>query len=249
MKCPKCGSENVHFVTETNSQGFSLGSGCCGAILLGPLGLVCVLCVLGSTTYYFCICNNCVNKLTNSDFIEHQRLEDRSKSEQQKKENRAEAERQKREIQIEAWQSLLKECPFEINELDLALKEAEINSKNAREAYSKIEATIKPLKIYRNFSAALLVIFILGIISLLIGWLGSIAFLSKLGKISLIVAILAILVCSMWLDEKLFKKYATEELKAERKKREDIEAQEQLIRKYIEAKNELAKNGPSENDK
>jgi tellurium resistance protein TerD len=37
LTCPKCGSTNVY----VNKKGYSAGSGCCGAILLGPLGLLC----------------------------------------------------------------------------------------------------------------------------------------------------------------------------------------------------------------
>ena len=36
-KCPKCGSTNIHI----DRQGYDYGGGCCGAICLGPLGLLC----------------------------------------------------------------------------------------------------------------------------------------------------------------------------------------------------------------
>ena len=35
--CPKCGSKNV-FVSK---KGFDAGGACCGAMLLGPFGLLC----------------------------------------------------------------------------------------------------------------------------------------------------------------------------------------------------------------
>lgn len=35
--CPKCGSTNI-FISK---KGYNAKSGCCGAILLGPLGLLC----------------------------------------------------------------------------------------------------------------------------------------------------------------------------------------------------------------
>lgn len=35
--CPKCGSKNIHI----GKKGYSAGGGCCGAILLGPIGLLC----------------------------------------------------------------------------------------------------------------------------------------------------------------------------------------------------------------
>lgn len=37
LTCPKCGSNNI-FVAK---KGYSAGNGCCGAILLGPIGLLC----------------------------------------------------------------------------------------------------------------------------------------------------------------------------------------------------------------
>lgn len=61
MKCPKCGNtENLQAVTETSSTGkdFSVGKGCCGAILFGPIGILCGACGKGkrinSTTYWLC---------------------------------------------------------------------------------------------------------------------------------------------------------------------------------------------------
>lgn len=35
--CPKCGSKNIHI----GKRGYDAGGACCGAILLGPLGLLC----------------------------------------------------------------------------------------------------------------------------------------------------------------------------------------------------------------
>ena len=66
MKCPKCGSENVHVSIEITKQGFSGGKGCCGAILLGPLGLLCGLCgknKIKSEEKYW-LCNNCGAQFT-----------------------------------------------------------------------------------------------------------------------------------------------------------------------------------------
>ena len=66
MQCPKCGSTNLQSTTETNSTGkdFSASKGCCGAILLGPIGILCGACGKGrkitSTTYW--LCSECGNK-------------------------------------------------------------------------------------------------------------------------------------------------------------------------------------------
>lgn len=37
IKCPKCGSVNIH----VDKRGFRASDACCGAILCGPLGLLC----------------------------------------------------------------------------------------------------------------------------------------------------------------------------------------------------------------
>lgn len=37
LHCPVCGSPQVH----AGKKGYDAGSGCCGAILIGPLGLLC----------------------------------------------------------------------------------------------------------------------------------------------------------------------------------------------------------------
>ena len=39
--CPRCGSDNVHFITVQTSQNFDKGDACCGYLLCGPLGLLC----------------------------------------------------------------------------------------------------------------------------------------------------------------------------------------------------------------
>lgn len=42
VKCPKCGSNNIAFVT-TQGSGVDGSNACCGYILFGPLGLLCGL--------------------------------------------------------------------------------------------------------------------------------------------------------------------------------------------------------------
>jgi tellurium resistance protein TerD len=36
-KCPRCGSSSIH----AGKKGFSGSKACCGALLVGPLGLLC----------------------------------------------------------------------------------------------------------------------------------------------------------------------------------------------------------------
>jgi len=48
-KCPKCGSAQLEVITEHKTQGVSGSQGCCGAICLGPIGLLCSLCGAGKS--------------------------------------------------------------------------------------------------------------------------------------------------------------------------------------------------------
>ena len=60
MKCPKCGSEHVQFMTSTETTGVSGLDSCCGFLLLGPGGLLCGLCGAGqSTTSEYWVCHHC----------------------------------------------------------------------------------------------------------------------------------------------------------------------------------------------
>lgn len=38
VRCPKCGSKQVEFVTYQSSQNFSKSNACCGVLLCGPIG-------------------------------------------------------------------------------------------------------------------------------------------------------------------------------------------------------------------
>lgn len=66
MKCPKCGENNSQIINEVTSTGkdFSASKGCCGAILLGPIGILCGACGKGRQTqnHQYWICNNCGKK-------------------------------------------------------------------------------------------------------------------------------------------------------------------------------------------
>lgn len=69
MKCVRCGSENCTIINEVNTTGkdFSVSKGCCGAILLGPIGILCGACGKGKqmTNTQYWVCNNCGNKWRN----------------------------------------------------------------------------------------------------------------------------------------------------------------------------------------
>lgn len=66
MKCPSCGGNDCQLTTETKTTGkdFSASKGCCGAILLGPIGVLCGLCGEGKQTNStsFWVCSNCGKK-------------------------------------------------------------------------------------------------------------------------------------------------------------------------------------------
>lgn len=79
MICPKCGSENVQFSTNTSGGGYKAGSGCCGYMILGPLGLLCGACGSGSTTTEFWICNQCGHRFDNFDAKEALKIAEKCK--------------------------------------------------------------------------------------------------------------------------------------------------------------------------
>lgn len=73
MKCPKCGSEHVQFVTSTETTGISGLDSCCGFLLMGPIGLLCGLCGSGySTTSEYWVCHECGAKFQARDVQEAQ---------------------------------------------------------------------------------------------------------------------------------------------------------------------------------
>lgn len=43
VRCPYCGSKNVHFITKESGSELSASNACCGYMLLGPIGLLCGL--------------------------------------------------------------------------------------------------------------------------------------------------------------------------------------------------------------
>lgn len=41
IRCPRCGSTNIHFVTKDTGSGIDKSDACCGYLLFGPIGLLC----------------------------------------------------------------------------------------------------------------------------------------------------------------------------------------------------------------
>lgn len=67
MICPKCGSEKTQFATNTSGGGYSAGNGCCGYMILGPIGLLCGACGSRTETEEFWVCNNCGNRFSDNE--------------------------------------------------------------------------------------------------------------------------------------------------------------------------------------
>ena len=73
--CPKCHSYDLDTTSETETKisggGYGFGSGCCGWILLGPIGLLCGFCgrsvKSSSTTREFWKCKSCGHKFRDPD--------------------------------------------------------------------------------------------------------------------------------------------------------------------------------------
>lgn len=67
IKCPKCGSDKISLVSDTQRKGFSTRNACCGYILLGPLGFLCGSIGSNKTkkTEYW-VCGGCGNHFQSS---------------------------------------------------------------------------------------------------------------------------------------------------------------------------------------
>lgn len=75
MKCPKCGHTNCHYVSNTIStaKGFDACNAICGAICLGPIGILCGTCGTGSVktkVNEYWICDDCGAKFHAEDVKE-----------------------------------------------------------------------------------------------------------------------------------------------------------------------------------
>ena len=68
MKCPRCQSERTHFVTSTISNGPSFSKGCCGALIFGPMGMLCSLCGTGYEISEYWVCDSCGHTFHAGDY-------------------------------------------------------------------------------------------------------------------------------------------------------------------------------------
>ena len=67
MRCPSCQSENCNIIeeTETKMKGYGIFKGCCGYLILGPIGWLCGLCGMGegrTSRKAYWVCNHCGRK-------------------------------------------------------------------------------------------------------------------------------------------------------------------------------------------
>ena len=85
--CPDCGNRDLQVTTETRTQttgsDFSVGKGCLGYLLFGPLGILCGACGQGkqttttNTTYW--VCPKCGKKFRNPEDMRRE-LENQKKT-------------------------------------------------------------------------------------------------------------------------------------------------------------------------
>jgi len=61
-KCPKCASTNIQLYSDRDKKSFGVGTGLCGGILLGPVGLLCGFCGNKDKSKTGRMCINCGNK-------------------------------------------------------------------------------------------------------------------------------------------------------------------------------------------
>lgn len=62
MHCPNCGSKNVQYSQSNSGGGYGMCEGCCGFMMLGPLGLLCG--TKTTSTEKFWICSDCGSKIS-----------------------------------------------------------------------------------------------------------------------------------------------------------------------------------------
>lgn len=71
MRCPRCGSENISSIVNTNThtKGFDGGDACCGYLLFGWPGILCGLCNTGDTTTTIFCYDEFIKSSNNNGFL------------------------------------------------------------------------------------------------------------------------------------------------------------------------------------
>ncbi|MGN0696553.1 MAG: zinc-ribbon domain-containing protein [Oscillospiraceae bacterium] len=67
IRCPKCGSDNIQYVYETDKKGFSAEKGCCG-LIFSPFGWLCGFCGANKKEITeFWVCKKCGARFDKND--------------------------------------------------------------------------------------------------------------------------------------------------------------------------------------
>lgn len=154
MKCPNCGSEHSHYITNTTTQGPSFSKGCCGWIIFGPIGVLCSLCGTGSETEEYWICDSCGTKFQSGAY--ENELKNRSDRVTELKK------------EIESLDEALKDRPENLSDLlrgaDFKRKEAEENYKNYNKEFINSSDILKRANTVRKIlNGAALSLFLIGV--------------------------------------------------------------------------------------
>lgn len=225
LKCPRCGSTNLHFTTVTENKFFSGTSACCGAVCLGPIGILCGLCGAGSETTNFWVCYDCGNEFFASEYqaVVNKKLRQDKQMAKKAAEHAA---------QVITWKALLDSCPYDSEQIEKIYLDTSDKAEKAAAHYQEC------YKREKNSNSQWRLISIGKIIGILLILLGLLALLLGAGFLRSIVIVLAgfVLIFVMYsADEMMFEKYASEELKNARDEKTSGEEEKKEIEKYKEA--------------
>ena len=85
MKCPKCGCEQSQFISNTSGGNFSAGKGCCGYVILGPIGILCGACGNKETKEEFWICTSCGHRFEQYEAEYSMQMKEKQEEKQKKR--------------------------------------------------------------------------------------------------------------------------------------------------------------------
>lgn len=217
IKCPKCGSDKISLVSDTQKKGFSSGNACCGYMLLGPLGFLCGAVGANKTkTTEYWVCGGCGNHFQSSA-------------------GNSEKER------IKGQAMLLSNTPDDVTDNAEELfsrSSAELGriKDKYKETFKEEYLHNKNLKIYAIVSLAAVIIFlVLAVLLYLVFDASSVI------SIILLVAAITVGIVSVALKSKIEQKYASEsfiQLKSDVKEATEINNK---LKAITEAKANLAK--------
>lgn len=237
LKCPKCGSTRLQFVTKVKTKGVSVSDACCGYIILGPLGLLCGLCGAGSSdTEEGWVCQNCGVRFTTKDAQNAVKAEQLAEKANQQREQNEAKKQQEKETQLAAWRAMMDNCPYPPDQLDSLYEEAsrqeEEQNKIFRDQCNTERKAVARWQAAFRWMTAGAIVFLLGaaffLFCLLYGGPWGAGLL-----IGLIGLVLAIAFSAQ--DDQLFDQYASEGLRAMKQQKEQATQRKDELKKYREA--------------